>query len=87
MSRRLNMPPVKPERTPGVSDHALVRWLERRHHIDLDVVRATILTPERQEAIRCGATSIHCREEGLTLIVAENGTIKTVLTGIQRGRS
>lgn len=73
-------------RTPHVSDHALLRWLERYMEIDMDAVRATILTAERQDAIHAGASAIHCRAEGVVLIVAPCGTITTVLERRMRGR-
>lgn len=79
MSRPLNMPLAQPARRPVVSDHALLRWLERHLEVDLEAVRASILTPERVAAIRCGAVLIHCRVEGVTLVVAQDGTIKTCL--------
>lgn len=66
-------------RTPNVSDHALLRWLERYLEIDMEALRAAILTEERQDAIHAGASAIHCRAEGVVLIVAPCGTITTVL--------
>ncbi len=79
MTRPLSMPSATPERRATVSDHALLRWLERHLLIDIEAVRESILTPERLDAIRCGAARIHCRAEGVVLVVAEDGTIKTVL--------
>lgn len=79
MTRRLNMPRVKTQRTPIVTDHALLRYLERYLQVDMEAVRASILTPSVVEAIRCGATAVHCPAEGMTLIVSEAGAIKTVL--------
>lgn len=80
MKRPLAMPEVQPRRYPVVTDHAVVRWMERHLGYDIEAVRRAILTPEREEAIRCGATSIVCREEGVTLRIAPNGHVTTVLT-------
>lgn len=79
MTRRLNMPRAKGHRTPIVTDHALLRYLERHLQVDMEAVRASILTPSVVEAIHCGATAVHCPAEGVTLIVSEAGAIKTVL--------
>lgn len=72
-------------RVPHISDHALLRWLERYLELDVEALRQTILTPERAEAIRAGASAIKC-PEGMVLIVAPNGTVTTVLTKKMRGR-
>ncbi|MNU42707.1 hypothetical protein D3C71_314730 [compost metagenome] len=79
MSRRLTMPRATPPRMAHVTDHALLRWIERHLQVDIEALRASILTPSVVEAIECGASAVHCREEGVTLIVAESGAIKTVL--------
>ncbi len=79
MNRPLTMPLAQPARRPVVSDHALLRWLERHLEVDIEAVRASILTPARFQAIECGAVHIHCRAEGVTLVVAQDGTIKTCL--------
>lgn len=79
MSRSLKMPHAVPARHPNVSDHAVLRWLERHLDMDIEAVRASILTPARREAILCGAVHIHRPAEGVTLCIAEDGTVKTVL--------
>lgn len=63
---------------PRVSDHALVRWLERVMGYDVEAVRASILTPERAEMIRMGATAI--KANGVSLKVVDN-TVVTILEG------
>ncbi len=73
-------------RIPHVSDHALVRWLERYLEIDMEAMRAAILTPERHQAIQAGASAIHCRAEGVVLNVAPSGTVTTVLKRQMRDR-
>ncbi len=80
MSRRLTMPEAQPARQPHVTDHAVVRWLERHLGYDIEAVRRAILTPDREAAIRCGATSIVCPAEGVTLRIAPNGHVTTVMT-------
>jgi len=67
-------------RTPNVSDHALLRWLERYLEMDLEAVRASILTPDRRAAIEAGASAIHCRPENMILMVAPCGTVTTAFT-------
>lgn len=43
---------------PEVSDHALVRFLERHHGVDIDAIRRQMLTEEVRAAVRAGAASI-----------------------------
>lgn len=72
-------------RVPHVSDHALLRWMERYLEIDVEALRRAMLTPERVDAIRAGASAIQCAE-GVVMIIAPNGTVTTVLTRRMRGR-
>lgn len=67
-------------RTPYVSDHALLRWMERYLEMDLEAVRASILTPERRAAIEAGASAIHCAPENMILMIAPCGTVTTAFT-------
>lgn len=76
-----------PQRDPRVSDHALLRYMERVMGLDLDAVRDRILTPENRAAIAAGATAILI--EGERYPVSE-GVIVTTLhrtNGKYRGRS
>lgn len=61
---------------PRVSDHAVIRYLERKHGFDFDGVRAEILTPDRVAAIRAGATSI--RHDGIKFVVKDGVIVTTV---------
>lgn len=66
-------------REPVLTEHALLRYIERVHGIDLDQIRAQMLTPAVAEQIR---TLRSCRlpiGNGVTLVV-EAGVIKTVAT-------
>jgi len=73
------MPRATPPRTAHVTDHALLRWIERHLQVDIEALRKSILTPSVVEAIECGASAVQCPAEGVTLIVAQDGAIKTVL--------
>lgn len=42
----------------GVTDHGLLRWLERVQGIDIEGLR-TILAAEVRDAVRSGARSMH----------------------------
>lgn len=61
---------------PKVSDHALVRYLERHHKFDLDMFRNEILTADRIAAIQAGCTEI--KANGLRFKVQDN-VVVTVL--------
>ena len=67
---------LAPEVAGGVrvSDHALLRYLQKRFNFDLDELRNEILTPDRIAAIETGAHKISV--DGLGFIVKE----KTVVT-------
>lgn len=62
---------------PRVSDHAVLRYMERTSGMDFDEIRKAILTPLVCDAIRAGAKRIH---SGNMVYVVENYTIVTVLT-------
>lgn len=65
------------KRTPQVSDHALVRYLERVKNINIEDIKKEILTPEREEYIRTGATAINC--DGVEFIISRDGTVVTCI--------
>ena len=50
-----------------VTDHALIRYLERHHGFDLDKYRRELMTKTVREAIRAGATSV--KMKGGTLVL------------------
>lgn len=62
--------------SPAVSDHALIRYLERVHGIDMDACRDAILTPDAVSAIKAGAHTI--KVNGIKFAV-RNGVVTTVL--------
>jgi hypothetical protein len=70
-------PCATPPTEPGVSDHAVVRYMERVLGLDVDAIRREILTPERAQAIKFGAHVI--KAEGYVLRVEKN-VVVTVLT-------
>lgn len=61
---------------PFVCDHAIVRYLERKKKMDIDAIKAEILTEQNISAIRAGATKI--KTDGVVLII-KNGVVITVL--------
>jgi len=65
---------VEPE--PRLSDHALLRYIERVYNIDIEVIKAKIMTPTVIQAIKNGATAITV--EGARFKIADN-TVITVL--------
>ena len=65
----------KKVREPKVSDHAVVRYLERFMGIDVDEIRCKILTPTVKGAIEAGAKTFI--SEGITYCI-KNNVITTV---------
>jgi hypothetical protein len=58
-AQKLALQLVRPEKEqPTVTDHALVRYLERVKKIDLEQFRKEIITPERHAMIENGVREI-----------------------------
>jgi hypothetical protein len=76
LSRRL-----KPSPEPRVSDHALLRYVERVMGIDVEAIRSDILTDGVKAALRTGATGITVN--GVKM-VAKDGVVVTVLADDMR---
>lgn len=66
----------KKNTVPTVSDHALVRYLERHHKFDLDKFRQEILSSQTIMAINAGAIQI--KRNGIKFKV-QNNVITTVI--------
>jgi ABC-type Zn uptake system ZnuABC Zn-binding protein ZnuA len=59
-----------------VSDHALVRYLERKYGFDFEQYRKEILTPIAKQAIQAGVTSI--KVGGVSFKVSNNTIVTTI---------
>ena len=66
-----------PKKPPKVSDHALLRYFERKYKIDFETIRSEMLTPTVRAAILAGTTVV--KIDGLQYIVRDN-TIITALS-------
>lgn len=64
-------------REPKVSDHALLRYIERVKGVNLEDLKKEILTPEREEYIRMGAKTINC--DGVDFVISQDGTVVTCI--------
>jgi transposase len=62
------------ERPPQVSDHAVLRYLERHYQIDIDQIRKEILTPAVRQAMAMGACSVKI---GRDKLIIQRNTIVT----------
>jgi hypothetical protein len=58
-----------------VTDHAVVRFLERVHGISIDRIRGIILNEKRKAMIAAGATAIKCGD--YTCVISE-GRVVTI---------
>lgn len=61
---------------PQVTDHAVLRYLERVKGFDIAAVRKEMLTPEVTSAIRVGAVSL--KRDGVEYVL-QDGMVITVL--------
>jgi uncharacterized protein YlxW (UPF0749 family) len=58
---------------PSVSDHAVVRYLERAMGFDIDAVRDAILTDLVKSAMAAGVVSV--TQDGVKLVIRDNRVI------------
>lgn len=61
---------------PNVTDHALLRFLERKLEINLDVARSGLLTDDVISAMRVGCKSI--KKDGME-IKLQGSTVTTII--------
>jgi hypothetical protein len=61
-----------------ISDHAVIRYLERRHGFDFEAVRDEILTPAVRGAVNAGASGV--KVDGGTFKIQDR-TITTHIRG------
>ena len=59
-----------------VSDHAVIRYLERYYKFDIDKIRQEILTPEHRLAIKAGAKRI--KVNGIDFIICNNIVVTSI---------
>ncbi len=67
---------LRPAPEPRCSEHALLRFIERVHGIDVEAVRASIMTPGIVAALKGGVTAItvqgvkmHCKDGVIVTVV------------------
>lgn len=64
------------KKEPRVSDHAVVRFLERVHNFDFEDQREKLLTPTVLTAMKMGSGKVKC--DGYSLILKGNTVITVV---------
>ena len=72
---------LRPSPEPRISEHALLRFIERVYGVDVDAVRASIMTPGIVSALKSGVTGITV--QGVKMVCKE-GVIVTVVTDEMR---
>ena len=75
---------IKPGWSPRITDHAVVRFLERSMGIDVEAIRTRLRTPAVRTAILSGASSV--KFENVRLILA-NAAVVTVVDGVKKART
>ena len=53
---------------PRVTDHALVRYIERVHGVNMDKLKENILTDAARLAIKCGARRVKAQDYSLVIV-------------------
>lgn len=61
-----------------ISDHALVRWLERHHGIDMEMHRREMASPALRDAVAAGARGLKTTQGTFKI---KDGVVTTFLTG------
>lgn len=69
---------------PVITDHALLRYFERKHGIDVEALRQEMLTKNVVEAIKLGADSIVV--DGYRYMISENKVTTVLDKGMQPNR-
>jgi hypothetical protein len=62
-----------------ITDHAVLRWLERKHGINVAVIRETILTPMLRKAVENQKPYKTYYSDGDVVFVIDRGAIQTVV--------
>lgn len=66
---------------PSISDHALLRYIERVHGVDVEAMKAELLTPNIVAAIKSGATAV---KSPIGTMVIKGSTVVTFLDAEMR---
>jgi phosphohistidine swiveling domain-containing protein len=67
-----------------ISDHAVIRWLERVKGIDMDAVRAEMDTPTLAQACEFGAPVV-IGKNGERLVIRDGKVVTVVAKGRYQG--
>lgn len=74
--RELSQKIKEMSKEPRVSDHAVIRFLERKYGISFEDIRSEILTENIKQAIRLGATSV--KIDGMQFVVKDRCIVTAV---------
>lgn len=70
----------RPPTPPVITDHALVRYMERVMQIDVERLRNELLSGGRAELIRTMGTGQLHTPEGATLLIIDNKVVSVLRT-------
>lgn len=65
-----------------VTDHAIVRYVERVHGIDLDEIREAILADGVYDAVCAGVSGI--KKDGVEYVLADRRVVTVIAEGDQQ---
>jgi len=75
---------IKPAKVPRLSDHAVLRYIQRAFDIDIDSVKQRIMTPEVLKAISNGASGVTV--DGVKFRVVDNVIVTAVIPETKKVR-
>jgi hypothetical protein len=70
-----NLKKIPKKKSPNISDHAVLRYLERYYDIDVQAIRDEMYTPDVEYALNNGARSVPIGDMVFKIV---NKTIATV---------
>ncbi len=74
-----------PVQEPRLSDHAILRYIERAFNIDIDAIKERIMTPDVVQAIKNGASAVTV--EGIKFKIKDNAIITAFAPDIPKAKT
>lgn len=76
---------MRPAPEPRLSDHAILRYIERAYGIDIEAIKAKIMTPTVIQAIKNGASAVTA--EGVKFKVVDNTIVTAIIPEVHKAKT